>query len=255
MAFLLRTVTFFVITLLYAITMSARPNGLSGRSSMSSGGCGECHGNTTPDADVTVHLRDPVPITMRAGDRREFSIVVAHDSALVAGINIAFATSTNGFEKVGRVDATEESGLRVFNNELVHRFPHQMEDSADFTFGWTAPSQPGTYFIQAVAMAGNGDYRDGPLDRWAWMIPVAIIVTPATSVAERHELSLASEEQEEFGDLVSITVHSLDGAVVYTEIARSNQKPFSLPDWLPNSVYAVELQGRRRAIMRMMIKD
>jgi hypothetical protein len=56
--------------------------------------------------------------------------------------------------------------------------------SAEFAFTWTAPTTPGTYYVQAVANAVNGNGRNDAGDDWTFLQPVEIIVESATSVNE-----------------------------------------------------------------------
>ena len=236
-----------LILTVYAV---ARPNGYPGRFSKSTEGCGTCHGTAEPYPEVVVQLESPAkPLTIEAGKHYDFAIVVMHPVAKVAGINIAFTTEATGLDRVGTIDAQADPLLRVTENQIVHRAPHQMNDSVVFEFGWTAPIEPGTYYLQAVSMAGNGDGSDGPDDKWNWMDPVAVTVVPSTSVLESNTYSSANTAFQQIltGDEpYTISIATLNGAIVWQQQCNTPCTEWPSQATLSHGVYAVTLQSRRK---------
>ena len=249
---------YLIVVLLVSIGITtathavARPNGYPGRFSTSTEGCGTCHGTAEPYPEVVVQLASPAkPLTIEAGKHYDFAIVVMHPEAKVAGINIAFTTEATGLDRIGTIDAQADPLLRVTENQIVHRTPHPMNDSVVFEFGWTAPTEPGTYYLQAVSMAGNGDGSDGPDDKWNWMNPVAVTVVPATSVFESNTYSTANSTFQQIltgAEPYTISIATLNGAIVWQQQCNTPCTDWPSKTSLSDGVYAVTLQTRRKRV-------
>ncbi|MCO6465059.1 MAG: hypothetical protein J5I53_00435 [Bradyrhizobiaceae bacterium] len=243
---MIRTIVFAILFAVCTTVVVARPNGYASRFPTSTPGCGGCHGYDHPNASVTLHVQGAdAPLVVEAGKRTEFSVVIAHDTAQNAGINIAVTTRANGVGLAGVVDAIPETQTRVSSEQIVHSFPHTMTDSAVFTFGWTAPAAPGTYYIQAVGMAGNGNMIADEDDRWAWMEPVMITVTPSTNVDDNE----SSTHQDlaalwRSGEQYSLTVYTINGSMI---LPTENHQgfPSTQSTGLPGGLYLLEIQTRR----------
>lgn len=261
-------VAFISIAMLICIahTSSARPNGFPSRFSKTTEGCGGCHGNENPYPEVGVRL-DTVgnPTTVEAGKRTLFTIVVSHATQKVAGINVAVATQPEGMELAGIIDAAGAMNLRVTENQIVHRSPRKLQDTVSFTVGWTAPMEPGTYYLEAVSMAGNGDGIDGEDDRWNWLEPVAITVTPATTVNEPNEgfqeiiesgaVGLIPKTYLPVQGQYTVTVLSIDGAVVFRKQYDNGQLASPFQSLLPAGVYVCMItdnRGRSRSVRLLL---
>ena len=165
----------------------ADPNGKTGRTSTMSQGCGDCHG---ANAGSSVKLSLNGPKTMKPGEMGTFKIIIEHASNPSAGVSVAIRKSTTGTgDGVGTLAAVTGAGLRLRGTgaaaELTQSAPKLMSNkAAEFAFTWTAPATPGTYYVQAVGNAVNGNGREDAGDDWTFMQPVEIIITSATGVNE-----------------------------------------------------------------------
>ena len=176
-----------LLALLIPCVAFADPNGKTGRTSSMSQGCGDCHG-TNSGAAVTLSLNGPK--SMKPGEVGTFKIVVGHASNPSAGVSVAVrktATGTN--DGVGTLATVTGSGLRLRGTgaaaELTQSAPKLMSNkAAEFAFTWTAPTAPGTYYVQAVGNAVNGNGREDAADDWTFLQPVEIVVESSTSVLE-----------------------------------------------------------------------
>lgn len=164
--------------------MFAFPGGHAGLTSILSAGCGTCHGSSQPATTTTVSLEGG-PRKVETESTTTFTIVVAHATMPEAGVGIAIRTTQTGAIDIGTLGVIIGTGMNVTGAEITHSYPKTMSGgSAHFTFTWKAPPAPGTYYVQAVGNAVNGNGRNDVADSWNWLQPVAITVEPATSVAE-----------------------------------------------------------------------
>ncbi|MCX6141128.1 MAG: T9SS type A sorting domain-containing protein [Candidatus Kapabacteria bacterium] len=173
----------FCVFALIPTMLFADPNGKAGRTSTSTAGCGDCHG-ASASSSTRVTLEGG-PRKVLPGSTTTFTVVVAHSSQPRAGVGIAMRTTQTGSTNIGTLAFAAGSGLRLRGAELSQSAPQTMSGgSFKFTFTWKAPSQVGTYFLQGIGNAVNGNGREDSGDSWAWMTPVAITVEAATSVEE-----------------------------------------------------------------------
>ncbi|MBU3680027.1 MAG: hypothetical protein FGM32_10550, partial [Candidatus Kapabacteria bacterium] len=143
-------VRLFVVLVLTSVIAVADPGGKTGFTSKTSSGCGSCHGGNAGSA-VSVSLTGPR--TLKPGEKAEFTIVVGHATAKSAGISITVrnaATAPSGSAGTLAV-AASGSGMRVKNpgsgQEITQSAPKTMTNKqVSFTFSWTAPSTPGSYY-------------------------------------------------------------------------------------------------------------
>ena len=166
---------------------SADPNGKTGRTSTMTQGCADCHGS---NAGAAVNLTLDGPRKMEPGQLATFKFIVGHASNPSAGVSVAIRkTPTGTGDGVGTLAAVTGAGLRLRGTgaaaELTQSAPKLMSNkAAEFAFTWTAPTTPGTYYVQAVANAVNGNGREDAGDDWTFLQPVEIIVESATSINE-----------------------------------------------------------------------
>lgn len=153
----------------------------------------------------------PGSSTVNAGATVSFTIQVAHSSQQSAGVNIAVKTGENSETDAGTLTPAAGSGLKSVGGELTHATPKSMSGgNASFSFTWTAPSTPGTYYLRAIGNAVNMNGQSNG-DSWNWMTPIAITVTEPTSV----EPTLTSIEN------IAITPNPIsDNATVKIELAK-----------------------------------
>jgi PKD repeat protein len=161
-----------------ALPLGASPNGYTGRTATTSGGCGSCH--STLSGTTAVVLSGPA--SLAPGAVGSFTCVVTHTPAFTgtnhAGVNIAVKATPNGSTDAGTLTATG-TNLKKSGNELTHSSPKVMSGSpstTSFTFTWAAPAAAGTYTMQAIGLATNGA-KPGT---WGWAPPLAITVAAAT---------------------------------------------------------------------------
>jgi len=230
--------------------LHAEPTGYPGRTSTSTLGCGGCHGGSA-SSRTTVTLEAP-KMKLAPGEVGTFTVVVAHATYPGAGVGVAVRTSETGATNAGTLAVTPGTGLRIRNGEITHSSTRQLSGgSVRFTFTWTAPSTPGTYYIQAIGNAVNGNGRDDASDNWAFLTPQAITVEPSTSVDEEATLPLAVFPNPLRGDapsylgadisgIMRVQLVSTAGTVVVDEDmnVERGQLPRSLAT-LPRGVYAI----------------
>ncbi len=246
----MRAVVSLFVLFLGAGILHAYPTGFAGRTSTTSFGCGGCHGGSA-STRTTVTL-EASKMKLAPGEVGTFTVVVAHATYPGAGVGIAVRTSETGATNAGTVAVVTGTGLQVVNGEVTHRSVRQLSSgSVRFTFTWTAPTTPGTYYIQAIGNAVNGNGRDDGNDNWAFMQPQAITVEPSTSVDEEATLPLAVFPNPLRGDaslylgadisgMMRVQLVSTAGTVVVDEDmnVERGQLPRSLA-MLPRGVYAI----------------
>jgi hypothetical protein len=175
---------FMLGMIIHSTNSYARINGqedvTTGKTSTSSSGCGSCHAGSSSSA-TTVSLTSG-STTVTAGSTNTYTIQVAHSSRTGAGINIAVKTDQTGNTNAGTLSVSE-SGIQVLGGEISHSARKTMSGgSASFTFSWTAPSTPGTYYLRAIGNAVNSNNSSDANDLWNWMTPIAITVNPSASL-------------------------------------------------------------------------
>lgn len=168
-----------VIALFVALTCSsfAYPTGITGRTSNTGVGCGSCHGSSNSSLTTVSVESQSGSFTVAPNSQTIFEYVVDNSTAAKAGANIAVKTTSNGGTNVGTLAPESGSGLSTSGSELVHNSPKTMSGgTVTFEFKWTAPSAPGTYYIQGIANAVNDNGSADTGDKWNWLSPVAITV-------------------------------------------------------------------------------
>lgn len=247
-------VRLFAFVVLCSAVAFANPDGKTGFTSKTSSGCGTCHGGNA-GAAVSVTLNGPRSI--KAGEKADFSIIVGHATARSAGISIAVRSApTAMMGAVGQLSvAPTGSGLRVrpagSGQEITQAAPKTITDKqVTFAFSWTAPETPGTYYIQAVANAVNGDGNPNNQDDWTFLEPVEITVEATSGVKEVPAFSqiypnpLAPSEilhlDAEFVGPAQVRVMNMQGAVVIDEMMdlANGALPRPLAE-LPRGVYLI----------------
>jgi hypothetical protein len=172
------------IIVLVAIPGLASENGKSGRTSITSTGCGSCHASGA-NTGVSLSVKGQTsPLKITPGQKVDLSIVVAHASASVAGIDIAVMTDMTGTTTAGTLGVATGSGLKVSGSDVVHSAPKAMSGGqAQFNLTWTAPSTPGTYYLRSVALAANGNGADDNSDVWNRLPEFQLVVEAAAPTA------------------------------------------------------------------------
>lgn len=169
----------------FTLYLYADADGKTGRTSTSSEGCGNCHGGSSSNVNLSVSSQTG-SFTVLPNSVTTFTVTLTHPSLTYAGINIGVKTSPTQSPGVnaGTLSPVTGSGLKLAGNpsELTHTVPKQLNGgSVSFSFNWTAPSEPGTYYMRAVGLASNNNGQASG-DEWNWMQVKEIIVAPAQSV-------------------------------------------------------------------------
>ena len=170
----------FVMTLY----LFANPSGKSGRTSTTSSGCGSCHGSSASTAVTVTCTSGSGSFTVQPNSTTTFTVTVSHLSLPIAGVGIAVKTDQTGATNAGTLSPGTGSGLSISSSELVQNSPKSMSGgSASFSFTWTAPATPGTYYLRAIGMAANNQNGNDAGDLWNWMSIQAITVqAPSGSI-------------------------------------------------------------------------
>lgn len=176
----------FLLFLILPVIAVGFPGGQAGRTSTASAGCGDCHG-ASPKVATTVTLEGGSR-TVEPGSTTSFTIIIAHPTFPSAGVGITVRTTPTGTVAVGTLAVQAGTGLQHRLGQITHSSPRSLTDgNVRLTFTWEAPLQEGTYYMQAVGNAVNGNGDRDVNDAWNWMQPVAITVKAASSVAEITE--------------------------------------------------------------------
>lgn len=135
----------------------AYPGGIVGRTLAPS--CGACHGPASASTTVTM-MSTSGSYTTSPGGSLTLQMTVAHASKAAAGVNIA--VHDIGGLNAGTLSVDNNSGLRISLGEITHSAPKLMVNgTATFTFAWTAPTTPGSYYLRgsgnAVDNTGGSD--------------------------------------------------------------------------------------------------
>ncbi len=249
-----------------SFTAHAEPSGYSGRASATSAGCGTCHGGSASSA-TTVSLLGGAPTSVLPGSTTQFTIVVAHATQRVAGVDIAVRTTATGSTAAGTLAVIAGQGTRLRQGEVTQSTPKTMSNGqATFTFNWTAPTTEGTYYLQAVGNACNGNGSDDSGDRWAFMQAVPIVVSSVNSINEDIDApALVVSPNPLYGGaplLINglpatanrLSIMASNGAMVYSvDIDPSaSEQPFNLPN-LPSGTYAVLVSTRTGVVSAPLV--
>ncbi|MBU3741910.1 MAG: hypothetical protein FGM24_06445 [Candidatus Kapabacteria bacterium] len=206
-----------------------------------------------------------------AGQVIDIVINVKNPTAAAAGINIAVKTEQNGTTSAGTLMPFASSGLRLQGGELAHGTPKAfVGGEVVFAVRWTAPSEPGTYYLHAVSNAVNRNGAPDIGDQWNWMQPVKIVVGTPSSVADAATIEYSSLDlrplpahgdvsmqipSELTGETFTLSIIDGQGAVVYQRevqpgsaaIQQWDGRTFTGTHAAPGS-YVVVLANDRRVL-------
>ncbi|MCX7737674.1 MAG: immunoglobulin domain-containing protein [Candidatus Kapabacteria bacterium] len=178
-------IIFSSLIIAFTLYLYADADGKTGRTSSTSEGCGNCHGSSSSNVNLSVSSQTG-SFTVLPNSQTIFTVTLTHPSLSYAGINIGVKTSPTQTPGVnaGTLSTISGSGLKLAGNpqELTQSVPKPLNGgSVSFSFYWTAPSEPGTYYLRAVGLASDNNGRASG-DEWNWMQVKEIIVAPAQSV-------------------------------------------------------------------------
>jgi MYXO-CTERM domain-containing protein len=139
----------------------------TGRTGVTTTGC-SCHGTASSATTVTI---TPSATTVTPGGAITVSVTVSNSTKTGAGFNAGVVDA--GGSNAGTLAAG--TGSKVASSEVTHTARQTMTSgSYTFTFGWTAPSTPGTYRIRA---AGNAVNSNGASSGDAWALATTTEIT------------------------------------------------------------------------------
>ncbi len=263
----LRLILILTLSVVATVGATANDDGKNGRTSRLGDGCGDCHGISVSTATMVTLLGGSAGMTFAPGSTTSFTIRVAHASMPEAGIGIAVVDAMDTGTEVGTL--IPGAGLKVKGaaGELVHSAPKVMTDGvADFTFEWTAPETPGTYYVQAIGNAVNGNGEEDDADAWAWMDPMPITVSSTNGVdaeADVHHLGIAPNPCPSGApftlsglpaDAERVVLTSVRGEVHYARAIPAGQPsvPLEVPS-LPAGAYGVAVFTRSGVVRSVMV--
>jgi len=135
---ILSSFALFVSLSIIYVTMQSKDNGYTTNGTS----CGSCHGNVS--SATTVSFAN-LPTNAIAGQTYTAQLIMSHATNVKYGFNI-YAT--------GGTFTTVSSGTKLSGGQLTHS---TVLTNGTVNFKWTAPSTPGTYTIDAVGNAVNGN--------------------------------------------------------------------------------------------------
>jgi len=175
--------TVFLMSFIYYAI--ANSTGYANRTSASSTGC-SCHTGANPNTNVTLSVTSGSgSFTVVTNSTTAFTVTVGHPTKTTAGVGIAVKTDQNTSPGTNAGTISPGAGLSLSGTplELVQITPKVFNmGTADFTFNWTAPATPGTYYLRAIGMASDGA-GNVTNDLWNWMTVQQIIVIAGGSIS------------------------------------------------------------------------
>ena len=260
-----------VILIVASTGLFASGSGQAGRTALNSPGCSGsgCHGaasSANPATTLRVVQAVDGKLSAVSGETITLTVVVSHLSRQAAGVGIAVKSTEQGTTNAGTLGIVTGQGLRLSAGELTHSTPKPLVDNeASFTFTWTAPSQPGTYYLRAIGNAVNGDGSAGTIDQWNRMPVVEVVVELPNSVEEysvvdveispvpaHDQVSMTVPTQA--NEQLQITVLDHLGAVVASDNAIASGESFRYT-WngrgndgsqVPQGAYVVAITSNRK---------
>jgi uncharacterized protein (TIGR03382 family) len=127
-----------------ALALSCWPTPASAHSAGQPGGdCTGCHGSG--DYDIAVATN---PASFSPGDALTVTVTISSPGGNVAGIFVA--------ANEGSLSTIAGQGLAQVTNGLTHTSPKNMSGgTAQFSFGWNAPNQPGAVRFEVSTLVAN----------------------------------------------------------------------------------------------------
>lgn len=235
----------FVLTLLgwFSYELFAKSGGITGLTGPSSGGC-YCHTTSSNSATTLSITSASGSFKVKPGEQETFTVRVSNSSASYAGTNIAVKTTETGDTDAGSVSAG--TGLQKIGGELTHNGKQQLSSGHyDFSFTWTAPTTPGTYYIRALGNAVNGNGYEDSGDQWNRMsnqtvtVPGLTLDAPTGSTSWCAGSSVTIKWTATGIDNVKIELSNNGGADYQTVIAASVSGSAGTYSWtVPNDITA-----------------
>lgn len=145
--------------LIFGITnnLFSRKNGITGQTSGGCGVSGSCHLTSADPATAITFISSTGSFNINTSKTIDVTVRVTHASLTQGGIDIAVKNAASYGTPVGTI-SNVGSGLTLLTSEITHTSPVSYSSGGyDYTFTWTPPSTPGTYYIQVAANSVNGN--------------------------------------------------------------------------------------------------
>lgn len=209
-----------------SVYMFSNPGGISG---VTNSGC-YCHNSQSNNTSVSV-TAESGSFTVNSGSTTNYTVSISNSSYNYYGVDIGVKTTQTGETNAGTF-SNAGTGLRATNGELVHSSAKNGTGGVTYTFSWTAPSTPGTYYLRVAGQGVNNTGNENG-DQWKVMTPQQITVVSVT------ELTLTSPNGGENlcpGGQTSITWTS--SGVTNVKIELSTDGGSTFPTTLVSSTSA-----------------
>ncbi|ROL60784.1 choice-of-anchor D domain-containing protein [Bacteroidetes/Chlorobi group bacterium MS-B_bin-24] len=218
-----------IISIFFIMDLYARRNGITGRTSTTSQGC-NCHNNNSSTSTSLTLLSNLQNYVVDPGSTTTFTVRVSNSNASAAGVNIGVKTTQTGETNAGTLSPATGSGLSLVNGELTHSSPKTMNGGiADFSFTWTAPDQPGVYYIRAIGIGANNNGREDSGDLWNWMSPQTITVRGLTVTSPNGGESFCTGTTQ----TISWTQYGVSSVKIELSTDGGNSFPITLASNVP----------------------
>ncbi len=167
------TAVFLVVVSVY---MFSNPNGVSG---VTNSGC-YCHQSQNNATNVSVTAQSGT-FTVNTGTTSNYTVSISNSGFNYYGVDIGVKTTQTGETNAGTF-SNLGAGLRSTGGELVHTSAKNGTGGVTYTFSWTAPNTPGTYYLRVAGQAVN---HDGGIngDQWSLMSVQQITVVGASQIS------------------------------------------------------------------------
>lgn len=250
-----------ILILTFLVTTGSlfgKKDGITGKTNSNSQSCGECHAKSPNSSVVLSVSSESGSFELNPGERVKFVLKIQSPNGITAGCNIAVKTQANGNTSVGILEAVANSGLKVSKGELTHQAPKTCSmGTSTFEFYWTAPSSPGTYYLQAVGLASNNNNKEDNADIWNFMPVQELKVKSISSVEDKqvrnqtvifsnnafysNQLQYIAEQLENVTS--TVLVFSTDGRTVYSvhpSVENLRKVLSNLPSGIYFAIYQID---------------
>ncbi|MCX7909104.1 MAG: hypothetical protein N2560_06270 [Ignavibacteria bacterium] len=265
----IRIIAWVVVVLFFAFQSEteAKRNGIVNRTNTNSRSCGECH-SANPNPNVVVKITsEKGTFQTTPNEIVKFILTVQSQSGSTAGCNIAVKTQQNGNVSAGRLEPYANSGLILSQRELTHQQPKPITNgTVSFEFLWQAPETPGTYFLQAVALASNNNNREDANDIWNFAPVQAIEVVSPSSVEDCNVDDIFTipnpytsnsvvkiNYNEKFNKINSITLFLLNSGR-FVQISPNLDELVTTLRGLPQGIYFLSYSIEGKTFNRSFVK-
>jgi hypothetical protein len=158
-----------------SVYMFSNPGGISG---VTNSGC-YCHNSQNNATSVSV-TAESGSFTVAPGSTTNYTVSISNSGYNYYGVDIGVKTTQTGETNAGTF-SNLGTGLRSTNGELVHSSAKNGTGGVTYTFSWTAPTTPGTYYLRVAGQGVNNTGNENG-DQWKVMTPQAITVVGTTQL-------------------------------------------------------------------------